>query len=349
MAVHTHGNRDTHTSHYHITPITDYNFVCSHGKHAVRIPATTYSVIDRSHYYNTATATALTETDDIKSRSARYDNEPPVLKLLPCEAPVDSRVHSEYAVFLVTGNKQVYSYEPGTHNLTYRFTATESSSSTDIANSATKMWVPGSEVGLNGKLHEWDITLDPFTQSYNRSITTTRNLAGSAFGPGLSTVGEHVLVNCFGATVQLCDVSGTTVTPIDLFTMPKFNPTADLKYCTGDIIYNPVSDTYIILNSELKYSPPSFAHYYVTEYTSTGAVVTNIEITPFIGASDGAYGMFQFENDLYICIVQATTPPYGTGIYKIVSGGLELSNRLSTIYTYGASQQYTYITCNLPK
>jgi uncharacterized protein (TIGR02145 family) len=95
MAVHIHGNRSNSTSTKPITPIKNYSFVCSHGKHIVRMPATTYSVIDRSKYYSKQVSADLNllDVDTLLNREEEYYIESSIpLKVLPCE-PYEESSH----------------------------------------------------------------------------------------------------------------------------------------------------------------------------------------------------------------------------------------------------------------
>ena len=88
MAVHIHGNTESSSSHYTPIQLEEFNLVCSHGEHNIRIPtkqngdSDTYSIVERTDYYDNVITAEIIEVDDITSRTANV-NEPTVLELLP--------------------------------------------------------------------------------------------------------------------------------------------------------------------------------------------------------------------------------------------------------------------------
>jgi hypothetical protein len=144
----------------------------------------------------------------------------------------------------------------------------------DIANTTTKLWTY-TAYNDPAAIYEYNITLNPFSILYNRTITVT----GVELGAGLTAISNTKLISTSGLTVIEIDITTTTGV-----VTPKFNITGlvagDLILTTNNILYATTTDGYI---RGYNYS--------------TGAMVLAFLLQPSIPY---ALGMFINDNDLYI-------------------------------------------------
>ena len=144
----------------------------------------------------------------------------------------------------------------------------------DIANTTTKLWTY-STYYTTGAIYEYNITLNPFSILYNRTIAVT----GVELGAGMTAISNTKLISTSGLTVIEIDITTTTGV-----VTPKFNIIGDvygdLILTTNNILYATTVDGYI---RGYNYS--------------TGAMVLEFIVQPSIPY---ALGMFINDNDLYI-------------------------------------------------
>jgi uncharacterized protein (TIGR02145 family) len=243
---------------------------------------------------------------------------------------------SQCAVFFNDSSDptKVYSYEPTTGSLTYRTTL--DFPSPDITSSLTKIWSLGYNSGSIGKFVEYDITLDPFTINFNRDI-----IIGFADypGSGLSMKDDHTLIgsSTIGPSwdveyIFLYDISNSPVIKTQLFSLNG-------RFVTGDIIYNSITDTYIIATNTLN-------NEYITEYASDGTIITDIDIS-LLDTPRVVYGLFCYDDFVFAVATDQTD----SFIYKITTNdisGIELVQTIEGKVVYGASQNLSCISANLP-
>ena len=233
----------------------------------------------------------------------------------PTPTPI---VVSDTDVFLNDSGSptSIYSYNPNTTVLTYLFDSTNTSS--DIANTSNKLWVWGiSDSELGNSMLEYDITLSPFSQTYNRTITSVY------LNAGLCAIDDTTLININGSNVYEIDIT-TNVTSSTL----KWSMISG-RSVAGDYMYTTTNKLIITNNSSSKS--------YITQYDyTTGAVEVDLDITATIPQP---YGAFEYGSEIYIVNSDGK-------IYQIMGGSpytLTLVDDIP-ITVYGASQIPSKIT-----
>ena len=233
----------------------------------------------------------------------------------PTPTPI---VVSDTDVFLNDSGSptSIYSYNPNTTVLTYLFDSTNTSS--DIANTSNKLWVWGiSDSELGNSMLEYDITLSPFSQTYNRTITSVY------LNAGLCAIDDTTLINISGSDVYEMDITTNVASSTLKWSMISGRSVA------GDYMYTTTNKLIITNNSS------SGAHITQYDYT-TGAVEVDLDITATIPQP---YGAFEYGSEIYIVNSDGK-------IYQIMGGSpytLTLVDDIP-ITVYGASQIPSKIT-----
>tara|TARA_R110001592_G_scaffold64818_7_gene199226 strand:+ start:3860 stop:5485 length:1626 start_codon:yes stop_codon:yes gene_type:complete len=233
----------------------------------------------------------------------------------PTPTPI---VVSDTDVFLNDSGSptSIYSYNPNTTVLTYLFDSTNTSS--DIANTSNKLWVWGiSDSELGNSMLEYDITLSPFSQTYNRTITSVY------LNAGLCAIDDTTLINISGSDVYEMDITTNVASSTLKWSMISGRSVA------GDYMYTTTNKLIITNNSSSKS--------YITQYDyTTGAVEVDLDITATIPQP---YGAFEYGSEIYIVNSDGK-------IYQIMGGSpytLTLVDDIP-ITVYGASQIPSKIT-----
>lgn len=198
----------------------------------------------------------------IKDVNNATDYEPNIL------LPAGNGSVSPCAVFM-TDASSTYSYDPSSGVKTLRITSSGANFISDVANTQNKIWLLDvlSPSGL--KIHEYDITLSPFTQVFTRAYT----LAGFAPASGLCA-GNDSTVYIVGKDIIKVTLSGATATPVTLFTLP------DNFGCTGDAIFDPDTNRFVITYDK-------GLVYKIGVFTAAGVLLRSADIPSNI------YGVYQ--------------------------------------------------------
>ena len=210
----------------------------------------------------------------------------------------------------------IYSYNPDTTVLTYLFDSTNGSN--DIANTSNKLWVY--DGGSSSTLLEYNITLSPFTQVFNRVIT-------SAFvDSGLCAIDDTTLVNISGSDVYELDITTNVASPTFKWSMIPG------RFVYGDYMYTTTNK--LIVTNQIG------GVAYITQYEyTTGAVEVDINIS---GTVPLPYGVFEYGSGVPdIFIVNSDGKIYE--IMKTSPYTLTLVDDVP-ITVYGASQIPSKIT-----
>ena len=229
----------------------------------------------------------------------------------PSPTPI---VVSDTDVFLNDSGSptSIYSYNPNTTVLTYLYDSTNGSS--DIANTSNKLWVYN---GGGGSLLEYDITLSPFSQTYNRTITSVY------LNAGLCAIDDTTLININGSNVYEIDITTNVASPTLKWS------TISGRAVAGDYMYTTTNKLIITNNSS------SGAHITQYDYT-TGTVEVDLDITATIPQP---YGVFEYGSEIYIVNSNGL-------VYQIMGSSpytLTLVDDIA-ITVYGASQIPSKIT-----
>lgn len=198
----------------------------------------------------------------IKDVNNSTDYEPNIL------LPAGGGSVSPCAVF-VNNESSTYSYDPSSGVKTLRITSSGTNFISDVANTQNKIWILDvlSPSGL--KIHEYDITLAPFTQVFARAYT----LAGFPPSSGLCA-GDDSTVYIVGKNIVKVTLSGGTATPVTLFTLPN------LFGCTGDAIFDPDTNRFVITYD-------NGVVYKIGVFTTAGVLLRSADIPSNI------YGVYQ--------------------------------------------------------
>jgi hypothetical protein len=197
------------------------------------------------------------------------------------------------SVLMLDSNGKVYDYNYGTNTQTF---LTQTSGGVDIAMTNTKMWISNFL-----DIYEYDITLNPWTSSYNRTINISASyfVTGGATiitgppanGSGLVAKNNTTLV-MGGTQLANIDISGPTASYTTLFTLPTSS--AYTGSVSGDIYYNDTYNTYLLTYN--LYEPAiSASYYYVAQFDSTGSILNQTSLS----FNDG-FGVFSSQSYAYI-------------------------------------------------
>lgn len=203
----------------------------------------------------------------------------------------------------------IYSYNPSTTALTYLFDSTYNSS--DIANTRNKIWVYDAQAA---SLLEYNITLNPFSQTFNRTITSVFTNAG------LCAINDTTLINISGYDVYEIDITTNVASATLKWSMLSGRVVA------GDYMYT-TTNKLIVTNRT--FNPHVSSHITQYDYT-TGNVEMDLDITADIPEP---YGIFEYGSNIYIVnsngkVYQITdTSPYTLTLVDDIP-----------ITVYGASQ-----------
>lgn len=184
----------------------------------------------------------------------------------------------------------------------------------DIATTNTKLWI--NYYGTT--IQEFNITLSPFTITFSRSI-----ILPSAPGAGLTVRSANDITSTYELigggnpnSIKKFTITSTSVTQSYLFNM------GTSRIVTGDIIYNAITDTYLIANNDTV----SGLHY-ITEFTSVGVVNFEIVVSP-----TNIYGLFVYDGENYAV-------GYDHLVYKISISGISLFSTIPMIPGINGSSQ----------
>lgn len=155
--------------------------------------------------------------------------------------------------------------------------------SADIAHTANKLWL------FQGNLSEWDITLNPFNATYNRTISGI-----DQFSSGLCAIDDTTLINVSGAspTPDGLTVFEVIVTGATAVNIPKFNLIPG-RYISGDFMLTTTNK--FIVTTRSQYMPfPT----YIEQYSwPDGAVELDLSISAY---TDSPYGLYQYNDEIFI-------------------------------------------------
>lgn len=214
-------------------------------------------------------------------------------------------------------NVNINLYDPINNSTTLLF-ATPLIFNTDIAHTANKMWSYSSAGG--GAIEEFNITLNPFTQTHNRRIANTRVSAG------LCAINDTTLITMDANEVYESNITTNTASSTLKFSIP-FG-----RQVTGDFVYTTTGKFLVLSNT-------SNAAYLSQYNYTTGALEVEINIT---STTIQGYGLYQHNNQLYL----------GTGDNKIYHINLASPYTLTlqettNVIIYGASQIPSFVNVNL--
>jgi hypothetical protein len=202
----------------------------------------------------------------------------------------------------------------------------------DVAHTTNKLWRYSSP----GVIYESNITLNPFSSTFSRSIST-----GAALGAGLCAIDDTNLISSrvisgVDTIIKITLNSNNTSTIVNLFTLPYG------RFISGDIVYT--TNGKIILTTLRPGNPVS---YYISQYVligNTWILEFDQDITT---TAPKAYGLGIIDNGIYIFsdanLKQiSTTYPYTVtqvnNIGNIVSGASQVPSCCNVTFITSQSQ-----------
>lgn len=169
--------------------------------------------------------------------------------------PGATKEYTEEGIMMLDTQGEIRFYFPDTN--TWLYFANTGKWLADIANTETKLW------GSDGNtIYEYDISLvPPFGPNYY--ISPVRSYSVTT-GSGLAIISmdetSYTLVGSYANTIRKLVLSNGVCTAQNLFSLPVGHNV------TGDILYKPISQTFIIAHNV-------FASFYVSEYALNGTLI----------------------------------------------------------------------------
>jgi len=207
----------------------------------------------------------------------------PTLTKTPTQTPTPTNTTlTSQVLFIDSNTNYVYGYSPLSDSINYLFSAQTSNAVTDIANTQDKIFIGF----VNGDIEEYSVTLSPtFTATY----VTTYSLSPTDVGEGMCALNNTTIITASDSvkSVNLGTLSATTL----------FSLSANCV-CTGDILYNPTLDQYLI-----SYTNTSTFESFVSIYDNTYTIISTIDLTPYgpptYPNTEQMYGLFTYNNTIY--------------------------------------------------
>jgi hypothetical protein len=196
----------------------------------------------------------------------------PTVSITPTKTPTPTPTQSsnalvvpECAVLLISTIGKIYAYNGTTNTSTLLPIPTTFSS--DIAHTTNKLWlVTASPTGPN--IVEYNITLSPFTATYNRTLPLP---VGYTAGAGLCAINDTTLISSIFPPFSTELIVQITLNPDNTTTLTTLFPQIPGRRISGDIVYT--TDNKIILTTYTD-APTS---YYVSQYALNASGVWTLE------------------------------------------------------------------------
>jgi hypothetical protein len=202
----------------------------------------------------------------------------------------------------------------------------------DLAHSHDKLWLND----LNN-IYEYDITLSPWSQTFNRTISTGSVQTGFALGkpPGINNKLVTVDVSRSPGVIVELDITNSPATSVDIVTLPPGAVTP------GDLLITDTVQPKILINLISVTSGADGLYQY--DY-NTGA----FEIYVPLGPATSAFGIYEEGNLIYLVngggqtYSLLPTPPYTVTLVQtipivspvsVIVGGSQLSECTGVILT----------------
>jgi len=231
-------------------------------------------------------------------------------------------------LFIDPNTNYIYTYSPLTNSIAYLFSAQTSNAVTDIANTQDRVFVGYAD----GNIESHSISLYPtFSQTY----LTTYSFPSDS-GEGMCALNNNTILV---ASTNVKSINLTTSVATTLFTLPEN------CVCTGDIIYNPTLDQYLI-----SYTNTSTFESFVSIFDNSYAIISTIDLTPYSPPTypntEQMYGLFIYNNviygmtnDIYIYQFDFDTQTISVPVQPI---------NLTTEKNIGSSISTSYVSWNNP-
>ena len=208
-------------------------------------------------------------------------------------------------VLLADINGYVLRYDTLTNTYTTLF---ESQAGLDLAHSYDKLWLNAAN-----NIREYNITLSPWSQTFNRNISTGSVQTGNALGkpPGINNKLVTVDVSRSPGVIVELDITNSPATSVDIATLPPGAVTP------GDLLITDTIQPKILINLISVTGGANGLYQY--DY-NTGA----FEIYVPLGSALGAWGIYEEGNLIYLVNGNGTTysllptPPYTVTLVQTI-------------------------------
>lgn len=195
----------------------------------------------------------------------------------PTPTPTPPIIIPPCSVIYNTFPASIYSYDLSSNTSTL-LPVSSIVNISDVSHTSNKLWVSSPS-----NIREWDITLSPFTSTFNRVISLPITI-----GPGLGSIDDTTLIAVTNS------VSPNQVVTLDVTTntaVPTFNfPISTGRTLSGDIILTTTNKVILTTNSG--------SSRYISQYDyGTGILEFDILISPTILSP---WGIFVDSGNIYI-------------------------------------------------
>ena len=218
----------------------------------------------------------------------------------------------------------IFQYNPSIGSI-YTVTGASTSYQNGIANTNSKFWVQGAD---NASIDEYTISFSPIISGSPITVSGPTNKVITAISQldSLVAISDDALVGgSFGGNkIILYPVSGSSIDSVVLFLLP---------YDDGfinDIKYDTKKQTLVIT-----YYDNDLTKYYISEYTTGGTMVNQVEIP--LTSTDQIVSLATFSGVNYM--LSGTTPNWTWYTYDNLTNLNLVSTGISTLYTQPSSSQ----------
>ena len=208
--------------------------------------------------------------------------------ITPTPTPTPTSIPDCSYVLLLDINGYVLKYDTLTNTYTTLF---DSQAGLDLAHSNDKLWINSAT-----NIREYNITLSPWSQTFNRNISTGSVQTGNALGkpPGSNNKLVVVDVSRSPSVIVELDITNSPATSVDIATLPAGGVTP------GDLLITDTIQPKILIN--LIYVTSGADGLYQYDY-NTGA----FEIYVPLGSAASAYGIYEEGNSIYLVTAAGLT------------------------------------------
>ena len=203
----------------------------------------------------------------------------------PTPTPTNVAVDNYDILYIDNDNDVVGVYDPVSNTVSSLLSPTSPEDYQDIGLTSNKMYL--SALGGTGiKIYKYNITLNPWTAS----SPTSNTFVGITQAAGMCAIDDNV-VALAGQSVWTGNTTTSSYTL--LFNLPANCTT------TGDIIYNPTNNQYVISYTE----EGDDNYYFVAIFDSSGNIVSGgtplVEYKINMGSISTIFGLYTYNNNVY--------------------------------------------------
>jgi hypothetical protein len=218
---------------------------------------------------------------------------------------------------------KVYVYEVALKTIGLLSINNITTNSSDIAHTENKLWLyahTGAPL-YSIILKEWNISISPFSETYNRTITGFKYSAGLCAKDDNTLIGIESIFGGGSYTTKVYECDITTNVSSNTY---KFDLLPN-RSINGDYILTSTNKLIVTTNSS-----PDTTIIHITQYDYlTGVMEVDIQISPSV---HWAFGLFEYNNEIYIVDEVNTTftyvwkidkdPPYSLTLYDSINFGM---------------------------